>query len=115
MIFPRRRFLGSSLIVLGSALTDALTTPLWKWKNPLVVEAASGPVSPAPDAFGPGGSHRSQRLGRRQPEEGHHRDQRKRAGFLRLRPGRLARHLPLQWRSPQRTLAASESADPAPQ
>ncbi len=52
MIFPRRRFLGSSLIVLGSALTDALTTPLWKWKNPIVVEAASGTVLSAPDASG---------------------------------------------------------------
>ncbi|MDR3772318.1 MAG: CRTAC1 family protein [Terracidiphilus sp.] len=46
MIFPRRRFLGSSLIVLGSALTDALTTPLWKWKNPLVVEASSAADAP---------------------------------------------------------------------
>jgi hypothetical protein len=47
MIFPRRRFLGSSLFVLGSALTDALATPLWKWKNPLAVEAsAADPASP---------------------------------------------------------------------
>ena len=34
MIFPRRRFLGSSLFVLGSTLTEALTTPLWKWRDP---------------------------------------------------------------------------------
>jgi len=44
---PRRRFLGSSLLVLGSALTDALATPLWRWKTPLVVEAAaSDPAAP---------------------------------------------------------------------
>ena len=40
MIFPRRRFLGSSLFVLGGALTEVLTTPLWKWRNPALVEAA---------------------------------------------------------------------------
>lgn len=30
---PRRRFLGSSLVVLAGTLLDALTTPLWKWKQ----------------------------------------------------------------------------------
>jgi hypothetical protein len=40
MIFPRRRFIGSSMFVLGSALSDALTTPLWKWTHPHPVEAA---------------------------------------------------------------------------
>ena len=46
MIFPRRRFIGSSMFVLGSALTDALTTPLWKWTHALTVEAAvSAPTS----------------------------------------------------------------------
>ena len=35
MNFPRRHFLGSSLVVLGSTLLDALTTPLWKWKHRL--------------------------------------------------------------------------------
>jgi hypothetical protein len=39
MAFPRRRFLGSSLVVLGTPLLDALTTPLWKWTSPLLVEA----------------------------------------------------------------------------
>jgi hypothetical protein len=29
MNLPRRHFLGSSLVVLGSTLLDALTTPLW--------------------------------------------------------------------------------------
>ena len=41
MIFPRRRFLGSSLFVLGGTLSDALATPLWRWKDSLVVEAAA--------------------------------------------------------------------------
>src|ERR1051325_3921228 len=38
MNFPRRRFLGSSLIVLGSTLLDALTTPLWKWGRPTLLQ-----------------------------------------------------------------------------
>jgi enediyne biosynthesis protein E4 len=47
MYIPRRRFLGSSLLVFGSTLADALATPLWRWKGPLVVEAAShSPQSP---------------------------------------------------------------------
>ena len=51
MIFPRRRFLGSSLIVLGSTLTDALATPLSKWKNPLVVQAAASQPASFPVQF----------------------------------------------------------------
>ena len=51
MIFPRRRFLGSSLIVLGSTLTDALATPLSKWKNPLVVQAAASQRASFPVQF----------------------------------------------------------------
>jgi len=48
MNFPRRRFLGSSTIVLGSTLMDALTRPLWNWRRSLVVEAATSlnPSSP---------------------------------------------------------------------
>jgi hypothetical protein len=48
MIFPRRRFLGSSLCVLGGALLDALTAPLWDWKQQIIVEAApaASPSSP---------------------------------------------------------------------
>jgi hypothetical protein len=42
----RRRFLGSSLVVLGSTLLDALTTPLWKWRGSTPLEAA--PVSNPP-------------------------------------------------------------------
>jgi enediyne biosynthesis protein E4 len=41
MILPRRRFVGSSLFVLGSTLLEAVTTPLWKWTAPLVVDAAT--------------------------------------------------------------------------
>src|SRR6202522_4129891 len=48
MNFPRRRFLGSSLFVLGSTLTDALTTPLWSWRDQSLVEAAV--ANPAPSA-----------------------------------------------------------------
>ena len=40
MNFSRRRFLGSSLVVLGSALLDALTTPVWKWSRPTLLQAA---------------------------------------------------------------------------
>jgi enediyne biosynthesis protein E4 len=43
MNFPRRRFLGSSLVVLGSGLLEALTTPLWKWNRSAVVQAARSP------------------------------------------------------------------------
>ena len=51
MIFPRRRFLGSSLCVLGGALLDALTTPLWNWKNQITVEAAPSASSSSPVQF----------------------------------------------------------------
>lgn len=49
MNFPRRRFLGSSLMMFGSTLLDALTTPLWKWRSagPLGVSVANPtPASP---------------------------------------------------------------------
>ena len=47
MNIPRRRFLGSSLVVLGSSLLEALTTPLWRWRSPVVVESAmSDTLSP---------------------------------------------------------------------
>ena len=35
----RRRFLGSSAVVLGSTLLDALTTPLWKWNRSAILQA----------------------------------------------------------------------------
>jgi hypothetical protein len=47
MNFPRRRFLGSSLFMLGSSLMDALATPLWQWRDPSLLEAAvSNAASP---------------------------------------------------------------------
>ncbi|HTD56917.1 MAG TPA: VCBS repeat-containing protein, partial [Silvibacterium sp.] len=44
MNFQRRRFLGSSAFVLGGALLETLTTPLWRWRDPKLVEAATSPV-----------------------------------------------------------------------
>jgi len=51
----RRRFLGSSSVVLGCALLHALTSPLWTWKRSLLVEpsAASNPQSPKPSISTP--------------------------------------------------------------
>ncbi len=50
MNLPRRHFLGSSLVVLGSALLEALSTPLWKWKNSAIIRSVplsnSAPGSP---------------------------------------------------------------------
>src|SRR6266513_5949481 len=51
----RRRFLGSSLVVLGSTLLDALTIPLWKWRSSALLEAApvSNPSISNPTAASP--------------------------------------------------------------
>jgi enediyne biosynthesis protein E4 len=48
MSLPRRHFLGSSVVLLGGALMEALATPLWGWKRRLVLEmkAAGNPTSP---------------------------------------------------------------------
>jgi len=47
MNFPRRRFLGASLVMLGSTLVDALATPLWRWNSPLSINSATPtPASP---------------------------------------------------------------------
>jgi enediyne biosynthesis protein E4 len=46
MTIPRRRFLESSLFVLGNTLLDTLMTPLWKWGAHSQVQAAvSTPAS----------------------------------------------------------------------
>ena len=46
MNFPRRSFLGSSLVVFGSTLLDALATPLWQWKRQLTIQTApAAPIS----------------------------------------------------------------------
>jgi len=53
MNFPRRQFLGSSLVVLGSTLLDALSTPLWRWNRSLSLRAgadASSALAPGDDA-----------------------------------------------------------------
>jgi hypothetical protein len=49
----RRRFLGSSSVLLGSALLDALVSPLWKWRRSVLLDAAAEPIRQAPK---PGGS-----------------------------------------------------------
>ncbi|HEY4905884.1 MAG TPA: VCBS repeat-containing protein, partial [Candidatus Acidoferrum sp.] len=41
--FPRRKFLGSSLVALGGGLLEALATPLWKWNRSVILEAAQAP------------------------------------------------------------------------
>src|SRR6266576_3105629 len=51
MNFPRRRFLGSSLFLFGSTLMDALTTPLWQWRDPTLVKAATSNPVPSPVRF----------------------------------------------------------------
>lgn len=48
MHLPRRRFLGSTAFVMADALTEALATPLWKWKDPALLQAAKqGGLEPA--------------------------------------------------------------------
>jgi hypothetical protein len=51
MNFPRRRFLGSSLVVLGSTLLDALTTPLWKWSRSLSLQSTQAAAAESPVQF----------------------------------------------------------------
>jgi hypothetical protein len=51
MNFPRRHFLGSSLVVLGSTLLDALTTPLSRWKHPLILQSAPAAATASPVQF----------------------------------------------------------------
>ncbi|HEY1809728.1 MAG TPA: CRTAC1 family protein [Acidobacteriaceae bacterium] len=51
MIIPRRRLLGSSMLVLGSTVLDALTTPLWRWGQSSVVHAMVSSPSPSPVQF----------------------------------------------------------------
>jgi len=51
MNLPRRYFLGSSLLLLGSTLLDALTTPLWRWKRSLVLVPTAATPSTSPVQF----------------------------------------------------------------
>jgi hypothetical protein len=43
MKLSRRHILGSSAILLGSSLLDALTTPLWRWRSQPLLKAATLP------------------------------------------------------------------------
>ena len=43
MTRSRRHFIGSSFFALSGALLEAVTTPTWKWRSPIVVEAATEP------------------------------------------------------------------------
>jgi hypothetical protein len=47
MNLHRRHFLGSSLIVFGSTLLDALTTPLWKWQRSAQLKTTQFPTAKA--------------------------------------------------------------------
>ena len=44
MLLPRRRFLGSSLLLLGNTLTEALATPLHRWTDPTLLQTIKAPV-----------------------------------------------------------------------
>ena len=50
MNLPRRRLLGSSLVVLGGTLLEALSTPLWGWRSRLALEATA-PAASSPVTF----------------------------------------------------------------
>ncbi|MGA2810242.1 MAG: CRTAC1 family protein [Candidatus Acidiferrum sp.] len=43
----RRRFLGSSGILFGGALLDALVAPVWKWRNSLLLETSKAAITAA--------------------------------------------------------------------
>jgi hypothetical protein len=45
MKLSRRHFLGSSAVLLGSSLLDALATPLWRWGSQPLLKAATLPAS----------------------------------------------------------------------
>ena len=47
MHLSRRRFLGSTLFILGNTLLEALTSPLWSWKSGLAVQTTPVPKSTA--------------------------------------------------------------------
>jgi hypothetical protein len=46
MHIHRRRFLGSSLFLLGSGLIEALATPLWQWNDSALLQVAKGTAGP---------------------------------------------------------------------
>ena len=46
MLLPRRRFLGSSLLLLGNTLSEALATPLHRWTDPTLLQTIKAPTPP---------------------------------------------------------------------
>ncbi len=48
MLLPRRKFLGSSLLLTGNVLTEALATPLWRWSDAGALEALKAPMVAQP-------------------------------------------------------------------
>jgi enediyne biosynthesis protein E4 len=51
MNLPRRHFLGSSLVVLGTRLLDALNTPLWRWRNAALLQTSPAASEQSPVVF----------------------------------------------------------------
>ena len=51
MSWPRRRFLGTSLFMLSGTLLEALATPLWRWKDSELLQAATSKPSAPPVQF----------------------------------------------------------------
>ena len=51
MNVPRRRFLGSSLVMLSGVLTEALATPLWRWRDSALMQAALSNPAVSPVQF----------------------------------------------------------------
>ncbi len=49
MHLPRRRFLGSTAFLLGGALTEALATPVWQWRDAALLQAAKSTTPSAPN------------------------------------------------------------------
>ena len=48
MRIPRRTFVGTSLVGLGSGLLEALLTPTWKWRSSVILEAQTIPRPATP-------------------------------------------------------------------
>ncbi len=47
MYLPRRRFLGSTSLLLGNALIEALVMPLWQWRGLDLLHVVKAPAEPA--------------------------------------------------------------------
>src|SRR6201994_2501669 len=51
MNLPRRRFLGSSLVMLSGTLMEALATPLWRWNDRTQLQATTAKPTASPVQF----------------------------------------------------------------